>query len=91
MTEKLIQLDPKSLAILAEIDEIHRHSLINIAISLVSKTEFFKTISNKIETSSELSEITSLKIIKSVEEKAKEEIKEVKTEIKKPKSSWNDF
>lgn len=61
MKEVTIQLDDKSIEILKNVEEIHRTSLINVGLALVSKTGFYKTLCNKNE-SSNLDDILSLDV-----------------------------
>lgn len=53
-----VNFDKNSTAILKQVDPIHRESVINLGIALVSKTEYFKTISG--EGSDNIEDVVSL-------------------------------
>ena len=42
-----IKIDPSSINILKKVDPLHRESLINLGISLISKTGYYKTLSGE--------------------------------------------
>jgi hypothetical protein len=90
-----INLDPKSIDILKKVDAIHRDSLINIAIALVSKTGYYKTLTG-IDAPEDLDEVASLEVEldeESTGSSSKPTKKSKKTEApaKKPATSWDAF
>ena len=62
MKEVQVKLDEKSIQILKSVDTIHRDSLINIGLALVSKTGYYKTLTGKNE-DAELEEVASLDVL----------------------------
>jgi hypothetical protein len=56
-----VTLDKNSISILKQVDNIHKSSLINLAISLISKTGYYKTLTGDIGDS--LESVTSLDTI----------------------------
>ena len=78
----------KSLDILKEVDSIYRDSIINLGLSLVSKTDLYKTITGK--GGDNLEEVTGLDILD--EEKIVESKSQiVETPVQKPTTSWDEF
>jgi len=58
-----ISLDDKSIDILKKVNSLHRDSLINVALSLVQKTGYYKTLSGETDAKIEkLEDITSLDV-----------------------------
>jgi len=58
-----ISLDDKSIEILKKVNSLHRDSLINVALSLVQKTGYYKTLSGETKDKIEkLEDITSLDV-----------------------------
>ena len=90
-----INLDTKSVEILKAVNSIHRDSLINVGLSLVSKTGYYKTLTGKIPDN--LEDVASLDI----EEDEDGETTKIKPSKKgksktadapaKPSSSWDSF
>jgi hypothetical protein len=85
-----ISLDKNSIEILRQVDNIHKSSLINLAISLISKTGYYRTLTGKV--ADELEDVTSLEAMniapKNTTEKTKNKVEEPKA---KASSSWDDF
>lgn len=84
-----IKLDPISIEIIRKVDPIHRDSMINLGLALVSKTGYYNTITGNI--GKELSDVTDLgmsvdNISNKVESKPVD-----KAPPKKTTSSWDDF
>ena len=65
-TDVSISLDSNSIEILQKVDKLHRTSLINLGISLISKTGYYKTLSGE-DKQLKLDEITSLDSINEVD------------------------
>jgi len=90
-----INLDSKSIAILKEVDAVHRDSLINVGIALVSKTGYYKTLAGISETE-DLDEVASLDVIDGIDgsdsQKSSKKAKVDSTPApKKPTTSWDSF
>jgi hypothetical protein len=86
-----ITLDDNSVEILKKVDDIHRNSIVNVGLALVSKTGYYKTLTGKSE-ADDLEEIASLDIKDEEGETKTKSIK--KKEAKpaaKPTSSWDAF
>jgi len=94
-----INLDANSINILKKVDAIHRDSLINVGLALVSKTGYYKTLTGIADSTNEkLDEVTSLEVLdedgdKPVSKKASKKAKaqEAEAPAKKPASSWDAF
>jgi len=56
-----INLDSRSIEILKKVESLHRDSLINVAIALVEKTGYYKTLTGK-NSEADLEDVTSLDI-----------------------------
>jgi len=91
-----IALDDKSVDILKGVDDIHRNSIVNVGLALVSKTGYYKTLTGKTE-SDDLEDIASLDV---EDEEGETQTKSSKTKKKvetkaAPKaggnSSWDNF
>jgi hypothetical protein len=87
-----IALDDASVDILKGVDDIHRNSIVNIGLALVSKTGYYKTLTGKSE-AEDLEDIASLDI---EDEEGETKIKSSKKkEVVKPAakatSSWDAF
>jgi len=90
-----INLDSKSIAILKEVDAVHRDSLINVGIALVSKTGYYKTLAGISETE-DLDEVASLDVIDGIDgSDSQKSSKKAKVDSapapKKPTTSWDSF
>lgn len=91
-----IKLDSRSIDILKTVDALHRDSLINVGLALVSKTGYYKTLSG-IQDSNELENVVSLDVEdKDKPEQPNKSNKPKKTEVetpvvKKPAASWDTF
>jgi hypothetical protein len=83
-----ITLDDKSIEILKNIDEIHRASVINVGLALVSRTGYYSTLCNKNESLS-LDDIASL----DVKDESGKIVTVNKKEVQKEKksTSWDSF
>jgi hypothetical protein len=91
-----ISLDANSIEILKSVDAIHRDSLINVGLSLVQKTGYYKTIAG-INDTEDLEDVASLDLddeggtrstsTKSTKKSTKEETKAPE----KPKTTWDSF
>jgi len=83
-----INFDERSKEILREVDEIHRQSLINVAIHMIAKTGYYKSLTGKDETLEDITDLAAA-IGETEVKKATEELKPKE----QPKStvSWNDF
>lgn len=84
-----VTLDETSVKILTDVDKIHRDSIINVGLALVSKTGYYKTLQGKNE-SDELEDIASLD---DVNEDSPKNIKKAKKN-EKPRaatSTWDNF
>jgi len=53
-----IEFDDKSIEILKNVDSVHRNSLVNVALAMISKTSYYKTLSG--ESSDDALEVASL-------------------------------
>ncbi len=85
-----VSLDKHSIEILKQVDNIHKSSLINLAISLISKTGYYKTLTGNIGDS--LESVTSLDSLDSLTENTTVvKIKDKEVEKPKSKSSWDEF
>jgi hypothetical protein len=89
-----ITLDDKSIQILKKVDKLHRDSIINVALALVEKTGYYKTLAG-ISESEELDDVASLDILddegKSTKSKKTKSSAEAPAPAKKPQSSWDSF
>jgi len=63
---KQVYLDTRSKEIIAKVENIHRHSLINMGLRLVEKTNYFKTLTGE-NKSEELESILSLDDLGSID------------------------
>lgn len=86
-----IKLDPNSVEILKKVDSIHRESMINLGLALVSKTGYYKTLSgtgdNNLDSVTDLG--TSVENLGS--SSVKTDVNVSKPTPKKATSSWDDF
>jgi hypothetical protein len=81
-----IMFDEVTWEILNKINPIHRHSLINLAIKMISKTNYYKEIAGlvEVETPNEVVDLDNSENIKT-----KETTKEIEdSKPKKKKSAW---
>jgi len=93
-----INLDQKSIDILKKVDAIHRDSLINVGLALVSKTGYYKTLAG-ISDAEDLEEVASLDVLDENEDGqavfTKKSSKKSKVQeeapTKKPSTSWDSF
>ena len=90
-----INLDANSIKILKQVESIHRDSIINIGLSLVEKTGYFKTLSGT-NKDADLEDVASLDVEQDEETKttSKSNKKETTKEAapsKKPTQSWDAF
>jgi len=90
-----INLDTKSIEILKAVDSIHRDSLINVGLSLVSKTGYYKTLTGKVP--DDLEDVASLDVIED-EDSQTSSTKAIKKSNKKdnsapakPAANWDSF
>jgi len=89
-----INLDQKSIDILKKVDSIHRDSLINVGLALVSKTGYYKTLAGLTNTQDDedLDEVASLDVLDEDGDKSiSKKTKEVEAPAKKPTTSWDSF
>jgi len=94
-----INLDQKSIDILKKVDSIHRDSLINVGLALVSKTGYYKTLAGltDVQDDDDLDEVASLDVldegektvVKASSKKAK--VQEKEKPAKKPSTTWDAF
>ena len=86
-----VEFDDNSLKILKDVPEIHRISLINIGLSLASKTSYYKTLTG--EVSEVLTDIASLESIgtKTVSVSSTTETGIQEQKPPKAKTSWDSF
>jgi hypothetical protein len=90
MAEVQVTLDNNSVAVLKGVDNIHRDSIINVGLALVSKTGYYKTLSGKQE-SDNLDETASLEVQGQESDKVPVP-KNKETPKSKPKNtSWDAF
>jgi len=84
-----IKLDEESVQILKNINPIHRDSVINVGLSLISKTGYYKTLLGK-NITEDLEEVVSLEAEDnaSSENSSKKSKKEV---VASEKVSWDAF
>jgi len=94
-----INLDSKSIEILKKVESLHRDSLINVAIALVEKTGYYRTLTGK-NSEADLEDVASLDVEDNDEESSgstskpkKSSKKAAKTtpEKKAPSMSWDSF
>jgi len=83
-----INFDDKSLEILKGVDSIHRDSLINVGLALVSKTGYYATLTGQAD--SDLTKVASLEDLDKVLEE-EQQVEEVKTQAATTTSDWDDF
>lgn len=84
-----VNFDKNSTEILKRIEPIHRESLINLGLALISKTGYYKTLTGDI--SETLENVTSLD---NLEQELNTTVVKNKDPIKveiSPASSWDDF
>lgn len=83
-----VNFDENSKKILMGVEAIHRDSLINVALALVSKTNYYKTL-----TGLPPAELAKVADLSSLEDELSDDTaaKTVKKETKKPPSGWDDF
>jgi len=94
-----ISLDRNSISILKAIDKVHRDSLINVALSLISKTGYYKTLTGK--TPEDLEDVASLDVEEDVDgsagtsglSKKQKSLskKKAPAAAQKPSTSWDSF
>jgi hypothetical protein len=90
MAEVQVTLDDSSVAVLKGVDKIHRDSIINVGLALVSKTGYYKTLSGK-QDSDDLDDTASLEV-QGQESDKDTSSKKKETSKSKPKStSWDAF
>ncbi len=91
MAEFPIEFDENSLRVLKEVDKLHRNSLINVALALVSKTEYYKTLTG--QGSEEVSEALSLSSLDDHIETKSQKSTETgeQKQTPKPAASWDNF
>lgn len=86
-----VTLDKNSIAILKQIDNIHKSSLINLAISLISKTGYYQTLignpGDSLESITELTSLDNIGTSKTLTPKAAV----TEPTVAKKKGSWDDF
>ncbi|MEA1973165.1 MAG: hypothetical protein U9N34_07730 [Candidatus Cloacimonadota bacterium] len=93
-----INLDSKSIEILKKVESLHRDSLINVAIALVEKTGYYRTLTGK-NTEADLEDVASLDVedtdedsgTTSTSSKSKKSAKKAAPEKKAPSTSWDSF
>lgn len=90
-----INLDSKSIEILKKVESLHRDSLINVAIALVEKTGYYRTLTGK-NTEADLEDVVSLDVEDTDEDsgttsKSKKSSKKATPEKKAPSTSWDSF
>ena len=85
-----VQFDENSKTILKKVDAIHRDSLINVALAIVSNTGYYKTLTG--ELSSDISDVVSLSSLSSLDtpEESKEDKQQVATPTKAA-TDWDSF
>jgi hypothetical protein len=88
-----INLDGKSIEILKKVDSIHRDSLINVGLAIVTKTGYYKTLAGISEAEvKELEDVASLDVLDGDGDKSSKKLKveeQSKKPPKKPVSSWD--
>ncbi len=82
-----VNFDNTSIEILKKVDAIHRDSLINVALALVSKTGYYKTLAG--EVGETLEDVASLDTIDELEQTATSN--KVAKAPSKSASDWSDF
>jgi len=92
-----INLDSKSIEILKKVESLHRDSLINVAIALVEKTGYYRTLTGK-NSEADLEDVASLDVEDTDEDgettkiKPSKKGKTKKADVPaKPSSSWDSF
>ena len=94
-----INLDSRSIEILKKVESLHRDSLINVAIALVEKTGYYKTLTGK-NSEADLEDVTSLDIETEEDSstsstsrvsRSKKGSKKATPEKKAPATSWDSF
>jgi len=55
-----IELDDRSLEVLKNVDGIHRNSLINLGIMMISKTPYYKNLTGDVEGVEDAMEVVNL-------------------------------
>ena len=86
-----VTLDEYSIGLLSSVDAIHRDSLINLGISMISKTGYYKTLTGKNDTE-DLEDVVSLDGLEAKPKEPKETNKEPEQEKpKKAVSNWDSF
>jgi len=55
-----VELDDKSLEVLKKVDGVHRNSLINLGISMISKTSYYKGLTGDVEDAMAVVSLNSL-------------------------------
>ena len=85
MKEMPIQFDDKSIEILKQVDGVHRHSLVNVALAMISKTGYYKTLTGVVGT--DIDDIVGL------ESHDQDNVKVTKDEPKQETkaTSWDSF
>ena len=84
-----IILDTNSLELLEKVHPVHRHSLINVAISLISKTDYYRTLTGEIN--EDLNKVTDIGISAT---SSNDDLQNIKTESNStnPVSpTWDNF
>ena len=84
-----VNFDDNSQGILKDVDAIHRDSLINVGLALVSKTEYYRTLTGA--TSEALTKVASLSSLDELEAELEETVTASKPAPANGASDWDDF
>lgn len=85
-----IELDPKSIELLKNVEPMYRDSVINLGIKMIAKTPYYKTLTGE---EMDINTMTSLDTMPSGPLKRDMNVTEdkPKSKPKAKKSSWDDF
>ena len=81
-----IELDDKSIEILKSVDSVHRNSLVNVALAMISKTPYYRTLMGLINDEPDLAvSLESLDLLSEPKEESKPKAK------KSTNIDWDEF
>jgi len=91
-----ITFDENSLKIIKAVPSVHRHSLINVALSLVQQTGYYKTLTGVTEDNTgNLESILDLSMNDTISNDSKTSevtaVTQTTSEVAKKSTSWDDF
>lgn len=80
-----VELDDRSLEILKKVDSVHRNSIVNLGIHMISKTPYYKGLTEDVDVFEDVVDLNKIQI----EEVDKKDLKSKETET--PKKGFIDI